>query len=63
MNNNNVNMTLVPSTCSKARMRESEYIQREQYGAIVHLFIGTRRSPGENTFMPLTFIYEHNMNY
>jgi hypothetical protein len=44
-------------------MRESEYIQREQYGAIVHLFIGTRRSPGENTFMPLTFIYEHNMNY
>jgi hypothetical protein len=38
-------------------------IQLEQYGAIVHLFIGTGRSLGENTFMPLTFIYGHNMNY
>jgi hypothetical protein len=38
-------------------------IQREQYGATVHLFIGTGHNPGENTFMPLTFIYEHNMNY
>jgi hypothetical protein len=28
-------------------------IQREQYGAIVHLFIGTRRSPGKITFMTL----------
>jgi hypothetical protein len=35
----------------------------EQHDATVHLFIGTRRSPGENIFMTSTFIYEHNMNY
>jgi hypothetical protein len=29
--------------------------QREQYGATVHLFIGTRRSLCRSTFMPLTF--------
>jgi hypothetical protein len=28
-------------------------IQHEQYGDIVHLFIGTGRSPGKFTFMPL----------
>jgi hypothetical protein len=29
--------------------------QREQYGGIVHLFIGTGRSPCKITLMPLTF--------
>jgi hypothetical protein len=29
--------------------------QREQYGSIVHLFIGTRRSPCKITPMPFTF--------
>jgi hypothetical protein len=29
--------------------------QREQYGSIVHLFIGTGRSPCKITFMPITF--------
>jgi hypothetical protein len=28
-------------------------IQREQYEGTVHLFIGTGRSPGKITFMPL----------
>jgi hypothetical protein len=30
--------------------------QREQYRNIVHLFIGTGRSPYEITLMPFTFI-------
>jgi hypothetical protein len=30
--------------------------QREQYGNIVHLFIGTGRSPCKITLMPFTFI-------
>jgi hypothetical protein len=38
-------------------------IQREQYDATVHLFIGTRRSLGKSTFMSLTSIYNHNMNH
>jgi hypothetical protein len=29
--------------------------QREQYGSIVHLFIGTGRSPCKITLMPFTF--------
>jgi hypothetical protein len=32
--------------------------QREQYGGIVHLFIGTGRSLWEITFMPFTFIID-----
>jgi hypothetical protein len=38
-------------------------IQRERYGATVHLFISTRRSPGKSTFMSLTFTYDHNINH
>jgi hypothetical protein len=38
-------------------------IQCEQYGATVHLFIGTGRSPGKSTFMSLTFTYDRNINY
>jgi hypothetical protein len=38
-------------------------IQCEQYGANVHLFIGTGRSPGKSTFMSLTFTYDRNINY
>jgi hypothetical protein len=30
--------------------------QREQYGNIVHLFIGTRRNPCKITLTPFTFI-------
>jgi hypothetical protein len=44
-------------------MPESEYNQREQYGAIVHLFIGTGHSPDKITFISLTFIYYLNTKY
>jgi hypothetical protein len=37
--------------------------QREQYGGTVHLFIGMGHSPGEKTFMSLTFTYDHNINH
>jgi hypothetical protein len=37
--------------------------QCEQYGDTVHLFIGTRCSPGKSTFMSLTFTYDHNINH
>jgi hypothetical protein len=37
--------------------------QREQYDATVHLFIGTGHNPSKSTFMPLTFIYNHNTNH
>jgi hypothetical protein len=38
-------------------------IQREQYGGVVYLFIGTGRSPGENTFMTLICIHNRNINH
>jgi hypothetical protein len=37
-------------------------IQREQYGATVHLFIGTGHNPSKSTFASLTFTYDHNIN-
>jgi hypothetical protein len=37
--------------------------QREQYGATVHVFIGTGRSPDKITFMPLTFTVDHKASY
>jgi hypothetical protein len=36
---------------------------REQYGGIVHLFIGTGRSLREITFIPFTIDYIHDTNY
>ena len=45
-----------------AREREREItIQREQYGGIVHLFIGAGHSPNTITFMPPSFTYNHNV--
>jgi hypothetical protein len=38
-------------------------IQREQYDATVHLFIGTRRSPDKITFIFLIFIVNHKASY
>jgi hypothetical protein len=38
-------------------------IQREQYGATAHLFIGTGRNPGKSAFMSLAFTYDHNINH
>jgi hypothetical protein len=37
--------------------------QREQYGGTVHLFIGTRPSLCEITFMSFTIGYNHDTNY
>jgi hypothetical protein len=36
--------------------------QREQYGSTVHLFIGTRRSLCEITFMPFIFTIDLRIN-
>jgi hypothetical protein len=38
-------------------------IQCEQFGAIVHLFIGTGRNLGKSAFMSLTFAYDRNINH
>jgi hypothetical protein len=38
-------------------------IQREQCGGTVHLFIGTRRSHGKNTFMTLICTHNRNVNH
>jgi hypothetical protein len=38
-------------------------IKREQYESIVHLFIGTGRSPSKNTFMTSTGTHNHNINH
>jgi hypothetical protein len=62
-NINNINITLVPSSCLKARMRENEYNQHEQYDIIVHLFIGTGYIPSKSTFMSLMFTHDRNTNY
>jgi hypothetical protein len=35
----------------------------EQYGGIVHLFIGTGRNLCKITFMPFTIDYSHDTNY
>ena len=37
--------------------------QREQYGANIHLFIGTVRSPGKSTFMSPIFTYDRNTSH
>jgi hypothetical protein len=37
--------------------------QREQYGGIVHLFIGIGRSLCEIIFIPFTIDYNHDTNY
>jgi hypothetical protein len=38
-------------------------IQHEKYRGTVHLFIGTRRSPGKITFVSLITNYNHNTDY
>ena len=37
--------------------------QREQYGGTIHLFIGTGRSLGKNTFMTLTYSHNHDIKH
>jgi hypothetical protein len=59
--------TMVPSACQKVGMqrwcKREITIQREQYGVIVHLFIGTGRNPDKITSMPLTFTLNYNASY
>jgi hypothetical protein len=59
ININDIYNTMIPSVRQKVGMQrwhEREItIQREQYGATIHLFIGTRRSPDKITSMPVTF--------
>jgi hypothetical protein len=38
-------------------------IQREQYRATVHIFIGARHNPDKITFVPLTSTRKYNTNY
>jgi hypothetical protein len=67
ININEIYSTMVPSVRQKVGMQrwcEREItIQREQYGATVHLFIGTRRNPDKITSMPLTFTLNYNVSY
>jgi hypothetical protein len=67
ININDIYNTMLPSVHQKVgmqRWREKEItILREQYGATVHLFIGTGHNPDKITFMPLTFTCDYNTNY
>jgi hypothetical protein len=63
MNINRIHITLIPSACSKVKTQEVITIQREQYDAIVHLFIGTGRSLGKSTFMSPIFTYDRNASH
>jgi hypothetical protein len=38
-------------------------MHREQYGVIIHLFIGAGRRPDRITFTSLTFTVSHKANY
>jgi hypothetical protein len=60
---NRIYVTLIPSACSKVLTGEQITIQCEQYGGIIHLFIGTGHSPGKSTFMTITFIHNCNINH
>jgi hypothetical protein len=38
-------------------------IPREQYGATVHLLIGTGHNPSKSTFVSSTFTHNYNINH
>jgi hypothetical protein len=61
MNINIIYITLIPSACWKDARAIT--IQREQYGAIVHLFIGTGRNPSKSAFVSSTFYHNYNINH
>jgi hypothetical protein len=56
-------ITLIPSACSKEKMRMQSEFWHEQCMCIVHLFIGTGHNPDKNTFMTLTYIHNSNTNH
>jgi hypothetical protein len=66
MNINNIELHLYLRLDRRRRSKCDVQVnasQREQYGVIVHLFIGTGRSPVKITFMPSTNNYKHGTNY
>jgi hypothetical protein len=63
MSINRICITLIPLALFEGVDVRVIKIQCVQYGATVHIFIGTGRSPGKSTFMSLTFTYDRNINH
>jgi hypothetical protein len=66
MNMNNIELHLYLRLDRRQKSKRDARVdtsQREQYGIIVHLFIGTGRSPVEITFIPSTSDCKHDTNY
>jgi hypothetical protein len=66
MNKNNIELHLylrLDRRQKHKRDAQASTSQREQYGGIVHLFIGTGHSMCEVTFMSFTTSYNHDTNY
>jgi hypothetical protein len=66
MNINNIELHLYLRLDRRQRSKYDVQVntsQHEQYGGIVHLFIGTGRSPVKITFMSLMTSYNHDTNY
>jgi hypothetical protein len=66
MNKNNIELHLYLRLDRRQRYKRdarASTSQPEQYGGIVHLFIGTGRSLYEITFMSFTTSYNHDTNY
>jgi Na+/melibiose symporter-like transporter len=66
MNKNNIKLHLylwLDWRQSYKRDAQASTSQREQYGGIVHLFIGTGHSLCGFTFMPFINSYSHDTDY
>jgi hypothetical protein len=66
MNKNNIELHLYLRLDRRQRYKRdarTSTSQREQYRGIVHLFIGTGRSPVKVTFISSTTSYNHDTNY
>ena len=66
MNKNNIELHLYLQFDRKQRYKRDARVntsQREQYGGIVHLFIGTGRSLCKITFMPFMFTIDLRIIY
>jgi hypothetical protein len=66
MNKNNIKLHLYLRLDKRQKYKHdarASTSQREQYRGIVHLFIGTGRSPTKITFISSTTSYNHDTNY
>jgi hypothetical protein len=63
INISKVCVTLIPSACLMVMSREQLQFNVKSTGVIVHLFIGTGRSPSKNTFMTLTCTHNPNIKH